>query len=76
MTWVGGCRSSCFMIPKRRIYSAMLDELPAHIKLIAVHIEATHHGQTIRAILRNEAMHHGVDMSRLIIPEDGETIAL
>ena len=29
-----------------------------------------------RAILRNEARHHGTDMSRLIIPEDGESITL
>ena len=49
----------------------MLDELPVHIKLIAVHMDATDHGQTTRAILRNEALHHGVDMSRLLIPEDG-----
>ncbi len=27
-------------------------------------------------ILRNEARHHGVNMERLIIPEDGESIAL
>ena len=54
----------------------MLDELPTHIILIAVHMEATDHGQTTRAILRNEAIHHGIDMNRLIIPEDGETIVL
>lgn len=54
----------------------MLDELPLQIKLIAVHMDATDHGQTTRAILRNEALHHGVDMSRLLIPEDGETIKL
>ena len=54
----------------------MLDELPAHIRLIAVHMEATDHGQTTRAILRNEAMHYEIEMSRLIIPEDGETIIL
>ncbi|MCQ5373333.1 MBL fold metallo-hydrolase, partial [Phocaeicola vulgatus] len=28
------------------------------------------------AILSNEATHHEADMSRLIIPEDGETVVL
>ena len=53
-----------------------LSEKHNDIKLIAVHMEATDHGQTTRAILRNEAMHHKIEMSRLIIPEDGETIIL
>ena len=64
------------IIPDEQEVMTMLDELPAHIKLIAVHMEATDHGQTTRAILRNEAMHHKIEMSRLIIPEDGETIIL
>lgn len=54
----------------------MLDTLPSHIKLIAVHMDAIDHCQTTRGILRNEACHHGADMSRLIIPEDGENIIL
>ena len=54
----------------------MLDTLPAQIKLIAVHMDAIDHCQTTREILRNEARHHGVDMNRLIIPEDGESIEL
>ena len=29
-----------------------------------------------REILRNEARHHGVDMDRLIMPGDGESITL
>ena len=68
---VDGC-----IIPDEAEVMQMLDELPVHIKLIAVHMDATDHGQTTRAILRNEALHHGVDMSRLLIPEDGETIKL
>ena len=64
------------IIPDEAEVMQMLDELPVHIKLIAVHMDATDHGQTTRAILRNEAMHHSVDMSRLLIPEDGETIKL
>jgi L-ascorbate metabolism protein UlaG (beta-lactamase superfamily) len=64
------------IIPDEEEVMQMLDELPAHIKLIAVHMDATDHGQTTRAILRNEAVHHGVDMSRLLIPEDGETFKL
>ena len=51
-------------------------KLDPHIKLITVHMDAIDHCQTTRAILRNEARHHGTDMSRLIIPEDGESITL
>ena len=69
-------RTEGSIIPDEQEVMTMLDELPAHIKLIAVHMEATDHGQTTRAILRNEAMHHEIEMSRLIIPEDGETIIL
>ena len=69
-------RTEGSIIPDEQEVMTMLDELPAHIKLIAVHMEATDHGQTTRAILRNEAMHHKIEMSRLIIPEDGETIIL
>lgn len=54
----------------------MLEELPEDVKLIAVHMDAIDHCQTTRAILRNEARHRNVDMNRLIIPEDGETIVL
>lgn len=39
-------------------------------------VEATDHNQTTRAILRNEARHCNVDMNRLLIPEDGESIEL
>ena len=68
---VDGC-----IIPDEAEVMQMLDELPAHIKLIAVHMDAIDHCQTTREILRNEAWHHGADMNRLIIPEDGETINL
>lgn len=64
------------IIPDEHEVMAMLDELPTHIKLIAVHMDSTDHGQTTRTILRNEALHHGADMNRLIIPEDGEYIEL
>lgn len=68
---VDGC-----IIPDEAEVMQMLDELPTHIKLIAVHMDAIDHCQTTREILRNEARHHGADMNRLIIPEDGETIKL
>lgn len=64
------------IIPDEQEVMAMLDTLPAQIKLIAVHMDAIDHCQTTREILRNEARHHGVDMNRLIIPEDGESIEL
>ena len=64
------------IIPNEQEVMAMLDTLPPHIKLITVHMDAIDHCQTTRAILRNEARHHGTDMSRLIIPEDGESITL
>ena len=63
-------------IPDENEVMQILDELPSHIKLIAVHMDAIDHCQTTRAILRNEATHHEADMSRLIIPEDGETVVL
>ena len=68
---VDGC-----IIPDEAEVMQMLDELPLQIKLIAVHMDAIDHCQTTREILRNEAWHHGADMNRLIIPEDGETINL
>ena len=64
------------IIPNEQEVMAMLDTLPPHIKLITVHMDAIDHCQTTRAILRNEARHHGTDMSRLIILEDGESITL
>ena len=64
------------ILPDENEVMQILDELPSHIKLIAVHMDAIDHCQTTRAILRNEATHHEADMSRLIIPEDGETVVL
>lgn len=64
------------IIPDEYEVMKMLEELPAHIKLIAVHMDAIDHCQTTREILRNEAQRHCVDMKRLIIPEDGEMIML
>ena len=66
---------SC-IIPDEQEVMAMLETLPTHIKLIAVHMDAIDHCQTTRGILSNEARHHGIDMNRLIIPEDGESITL
>ena len=54
----------------------IIGECPARTRFIAVHMDATDHCQTTRAILRNKARHSGIDMERLMIPEDGETIAL
>ena len=64
------------IIPDEKEVMTMLDEIPSHIRLIAVHMDATDHGQTTRAILRNEALHTGVDMRRLLIPEDGDSVVL
>lgn len=41
--------------------------MESKIKLISVHVDATDHGQTTRAILRNEALYHEVDTNRLLI---------
>lgn len=70
------CKTDGAAIPDEREVMAMLAELPENIRLIAVHMDATDHGQTTRAILRNEARHCNVDMNRLLIPEDGENIEL
>lgn len=64
------------IIPDEQEVMRMLNETPAHIRFIAVHMDATDHGQTSRTILRNEALHCGIDMKRLLIPEDGECIQL
>lgn len=64
------------IIPNETETMRIIDESPAGTMFIAVHMDAVDHCQTTRAILRNEAMHHGVDMARLIIPEDGETVML
>ena len=64
------------IIPDEQEVMRMLDETPKHITFIAVHMDATDHGQTSRTILRNEALHYKIDMKRLLIPEDGECIQL
>ena len=64
------------IIPDEDEVMRMLDELPTNVKLIAVHMDAIDHCQTTREILRNEARHRKIDMNRLIIPEDGETVDL
>lgn len=64
------------IIPDEYEVIRMLNELSASVKLIAIHMDATDHGQTSRSILRNEALHCQVDMDRLIIPEDGEIVVL
>lgn len=64
------------ILPDEHEVMQMLDEVPKNVRLIAVHMDAIDHCQTTRAILRNEAQHNHIDMNRLIIPEDGECIAL
>lgn len=54
----------------------MMRECSADTRFIAVHMDAVDHGQTSRAILRQHALDEQADMSRLMIPEDGETIVL
>ena len=54
----------------------MIKECPASTRFIAVHMDAIDHCQTTRVILRNEAQYQNIDMNRLLIPEDGETIKL
>ena len=64
------------IIPNEAETMQIIDDCPVNTRFIAVHMDAIDHCQTTRAILRNEARHHGTDMSRLIIPEDGEIITL
>lgn len=64
------------IIPDEKEMMLIMDECPVSTRFIAVHMDAVDHCQTTRAILRNEARHHGADMSRLLIPEDGESIKL
>ena len=64
------------IIPNEAETMQIIDDCPVNTRFIAVHMDAVDHCQTTRAILRNEARHHGTDMSRLIIPEDGESITL
>lgn len=64
------------IIPNEAETMKIIDDCPVNTRFIAVHMDAIDHCQTTRAILRNEARHHGTDMSRLIIPEDGESITL
>lgn len=64
------------IIPNEAETMQIIDDCPVNTRFIAVHMDAIDHCQTTRAILRNEARHHRTDMSRLIIPEDGESITL
>ena len=64
------------IIPNEAETMQIIDDCPVNTRFIAVHMDAIDHCQTTRAILRNEARHHGTDMSRLIIQEDGESITL
>lgn len=64
------------IIPDEKEVMKMLLETPPDVKLICVHMDAVDHCQTTRDILRNEAIFNKIDMKRLIIPEDGETIKL
>lgn len=64
------------VLPDEKEVLTMLRDTPSHIKLICVHMDALDHCQTTRSILRNEAISNNVDVRRLIIPEDGETVNL
>lgn len=54
----------------------MIRESRPETRFIAVHMDAVDHGQTSRTILRSQARHDHVAPTRLMIPEDGETIVL
>ena len=54
----------------------MLKDCDPQIRFIAVHMDAIDHGQTTRAILRNQAEYEKVDKKRLMIPEDGQVLKL
>lgn len=54
----------------------MIKECTETTRFIAVHMDAVDHCQTSRSILRNQAERDHIDMKRLHIPEDGETITL
>ena len=64
------------IVPNETETMRIIDDCPANTRFIAVHMDAIDHCQTTREILRNEALHHGIDMQRLIIPNDGESIEL
>lgn len=64
------------IIPNEAETMRIIDDCSENTRFIAVHMDAIDHCQTTREILRNEARHHGVNMERLIIPEDGETVFL
>lgn len=54
----------------------MMKECSPKTRFIAVHMDAVDHCQTTRSILRNQAEHDHIDMNRLYIPEDGETMMI
>ncbi len=64
------------IIPNETETMQIIGDCPAQTRFIAVHMDAVDHCQTTRAILRNEALHYGIYMGRLMIPEDGETLKL
>lgn len=64
------------IIPNEHDVVEMMAECGGVGKFVAVHMDAIDHCQTTRAILHNELLHAGADMSRIAIPADGETIRL
>jgi L-ascorbate metabolism protein UlaG (beta-lactamase superfamily) len=53
-----------------------LCEAAPHATVIATHMEALDHATVSRAALRQAAEAHGIGPERLLIPRDGETVAL
>lgn len=49
-------------------------KLAPQSKVVAVHMEALDHGTVTRASLREAARANGIEDSRLLIPDDGETL--
>ena len=50
------------IIPNEAETMQIIDECSPNTRFIAVHMDAIDHCQTTRAILRNEARHHGVSL--------------
>jgi hypothetical protein len=55
--------------------SAVCEMLPSAV-VIATHMEALDHCKTSRKVLKAAAKETGIDLNRLLIPEDGELVEI
>jgi L-ascorbate metabolism protein UlaG (beta-lactamase superfamily) len=54
---------------------AVCEALPGS-RVVAIHLDSLDHGEVSREYLRAQARAAGIQGSRLLIPEDGETLEL